>query len=86
MPCDDFFCQPSSKWVPFRELGKDKAAKGEGWAPPFICCAQYTVGSNPHTIPTVIRLWDTFTFILNVDDFPAVLCICQDIEFDLIHS
>ena len=28
----------------FFELGKDKAAKGEGWAPPFISCAQVTVG------------------------------------------
>ena len=28
----------------FIELGKDKAAKGEGWAPPFISCAQDTVG------------------------------------------
>ena len=27
----------------FFELG-DKAAKGEGWAPPFISCAQDTVG------------------------------------------
>ena len=24
--------------------GKDKAAKGEGWALPFISCAQNTVG------------------------------------------
>ena len=23
----------------FFELGKEKAAKGEGWAPPFISCA-----------------------------------------------
>ena len=37
-------CRPSSKWVPFLELGKDKAAKGEGWAPPFISRAQDTVG------------------------------------------
>ena len=37
-------CQPSSKWVPFFELGKDKAAKGEGWAPFFSSCAQDTVG------------------------------------------
>ena len=36
-------CQPSIKWIPFFELGKDKAAKGEGWAPPFISCAQDTV-------------------------------------------
>ena len=36
-------CQPSSKWVPFFELEKDKAAKGEGCAPPFISCAQDTV-------------------------------------------
>ena len=28
----------------FFELGKDKAAKGQGWAPPFISCAQDTVG------------------------------------------
>ena len=28
----------------FYESGKDKAAKGEGWAPPFISCAQDTVG------------------------------------------
>ena len=26
------------------ELGKDNAAKGEGWPPPFISCAQDTVG------------------------------------------
>ena len=28
----------------FVELGKDIAAKGEGWAPPFISCAQDTLG------------------------------------------
>ena len=28
----------------FLKLGKDKAAKGEGWALPFISCAQDTVG------------------------------------------
>ena len=28
----------------FFELGKDMAAKGEGWAPPFNSCAQDTVG------------------------------------------
>ena len=28
----------------FFELGKDKAAKGEEWALPFISCAQDTVG------------------------------------------
>ena len=28
----------------FFELGKDKAVKGEGWAPPSISCAQDTVG------------------------------------------
>ena len=37
-------CQPSRKFFTFFELGKDKAAKGEGWAPPFISCAQDTVG------------------------------------------
>ena len=33
-------CQPSSKW----ELGKEKAAKGEGRAPPFINYAKDIVG------------------------------------------
>ena len=28
----------------FFELGKDKAAKEEGWALPFISCAEDTVG------------------------------------------
>ena len=35
--------------------------KGEGWAPPFISCAQDTVGLTP-TAPMAIRLWETFTF------------------------
>ena len=38
---ENSLCQPSRK---FFELGKDKAAKGEGWAPPFISCAKDTVG------------------------------------------
>ena len=37
----------------FFELGKNKAAKGEGWAPPFISCAQDTVGLYP---PLPLRL------------------------------
>ena len=42
---ENSLCQLSNKWVPFFfELGKAKAAKGEGWAPPFISCAQDTVG------------------------------------------
>ena len=32
------------KMCTFFELGKDKAAEEEGWAPPFISCAQDTVG------------------------------------------
>ena len=41
---ENSLCQSSCKWVPFFELGKDKAAKGEGWAPPFNSCAKDTVG------------------------------------------
>ena len=37
----------------FFKLRKDKAAKGEGWAPPFISCAQDTVGLYP---PLPLRL------------------------------
>ena len=41
---ENSLCQPSSKWVPFSEFGKAKAVKGEGWALPFISCAQDIVG------------------------------------------
>ena len=41
---ENFPCQPSSEWVLFFESGKDKPAKGEGWPPPLISCAQDTVG------------------------------------------
>ena len=30
--------------VPILKQGKIKSAKGKGWAPTFICCAQDTVG------------------------------------------
>ena len=48
-------CRPSS------DLWKTMAAKGGGWAPPFINCAQDTVRLTP-TASTAIRLWETFTF------------------------
>ena len=38
------FLSTQQKMGTFFELGKDKAAKGEGWALPFISCAQNTVG------------------------------------------
>ena len=41
---ENSLCRPSSKWVPFSNYGKAKVAKGEGWSPPFINCAQDTVG------------------------------------------
>ena len=45
-PCGDWKLSLSTqqKMGTFFELGKDKAAKGEGWARPFISCAQDTVG------------------------------------------
>ena len=33
----------------FFKLGKDKAAKGEGWAPPSTSFAQDAVGLTPHS-------------------------------------
>ena len=44
-PCSDWKTLSVDQAVngTFFELGKDKAAKGEGWAPPFSC-AQDTVG------------------------------------------
>ena len=47
----------------FFELGKDKAAKGEGWGSAFHqLCPRYS-GTLTPTAPTAIRLWDTFTFL-----------------------
>ena len=45
-PCDDRKIPSTNSAVngAFFELGKDKSAKGEEWAPPFICCAQDAVG------------------------------------------
>ena len=37
-------CQTSSKWIPFFESGKDKAAKGERCAPVFLTIARNSVG------------------------------------------
>ena len=39
----------------FFVLGKDKVATGEGWGPPFISCAEDTVGHKP---PLALRLLD----------------------------
>ena len=39
-----FSLSTQQKMGTFFELGEDKATKGEGWAPPFISCAQDTVG------------------------------------------
>ena len=41
---ENCLCQPNIKLVPFFDLGKDKAAKDDGLAPPFISFAQDTVG------------------------------------------
>ena len=41
-------------------------AKGEGWAPPFISCAQDTVGLLTSIASTAIRLWKTFTFLIGL--------------------
>ena len=38
----------------FFELGNDKAVKEEGLAPPFISCAQDTVGLEPTLPPRLL--------------------------------
>ena len=57
-------CQPSSKWVPFFELGKDRAAKGEGWAPPFISCAKIQWDSNLHCPLRLLGYGEPESFIV----------------------
>ena len=56
--------QPSSKWVPFFKLEKDKAAKGEGWAPPFVSCAQDSVGFYPPLPLRLLGYWKPLPFLL----------------------
>ena len=47
----------------FFEFGKDKVAKGEGWAALFICCARdIDSGALNPTAPTAIRLWETCAY------------------------
>ena len=45
-PCDDLKTLLSTEQLmgTFFELGKDNAAKGERWDPPFISSAQDTMG------------------------------------------
>ena len=45
---ENSLCPPSSTWVLFFELGKAKAAKGEGWAPPLSALPLIQWDSNPH--------------------------------------
>ena len=45
------------------ESGKDKAAKGQEWVPPFINCAQDTVELLTPTAHTAIRLGKPLPFI-----------------------
>ena len=41
---ENFLCHPNCKWVPVSNQEKNRAAKGERWTPPFICCVQDKVG------------------------------------------
>ena len=60
---ENSLCQPSSKWVPYFELGKVKAAKRRGMRSAFHqLCPRYS-GTLTPTVPTAIRLWETFTFV-----------------------
>ena len=47
----------------FRIRGADKAAKGEGWAPPLIAVPKIQWASNPHC-PTAIRARGYKTFFM----------------------
>ena len=44
LPCCDWKTHSVNPAVNGYLVGKAKAAKGEGWAPPFISCAQDTLG------------------------------------------
>ena len=35
---------PAANWYLSSNQGKDKAAKGEGWAPPYISCSHDIAG------------------------------------------
>ena len=48
----------------FFESGKNKAAKGAGWAPPFFFAAPMIQSDFNPTAPTAIRLMETFTLTL----------------------
>ena len=60
----------------FSELGKAKAAKGEGWAPPFISCAEDTVGLPLRLLGYGKPLPSNFYFnkLLTVDIVHTMFC------------
>ena len=43
--------------IPFFELGKAKAAKGEGWVPLSLAVPQMQWDSNPTHCPYGLSLW-----------------------------
>ena len=57
---------------------RDKAAKGEGWAPPFISCAQDTVGFYPppphtHTLALLLLGYGIFLPFVPFKSFNLML-------------
>ena len=56
-------CQPSSKWVPFSNKGRIKQRKEMVGSAFHQMYPRYS-GTLIPTAPTAIRLWETFTFVL----------------------
>ena len=69
----------------FFESGKNKAAKGAGWAPPFFAVPTIQCDSNP-TAPTAIRLWKTFTLTFGWELFGDFFSCLWYLWFHLSHS
>ena len=57
---ENFFCQPSSKWVTFANQGKIRQQKERDGLRLSFAVPMIQRNSNP-TAPTAIRLWETFT-------------------------
>ena len=69
----------------FFELGKDKAAKGEGWVLPFISYAQDTVGLQPLKCQTKIAADDTSIFYFHLSKKIKLDVSCESSAKQRIH-
>ena len=65
-------CILSGKWYLFFRIRDGYGSERRGWALPFTCCAQETVGFSTPIDPTVGRLQEIFIFYSSLHDLATI--------------